>query len=85
MFYVLGLLTADHQCNTKNKKHSNDHQLHQIRSAGIETIKDVGSISTLTFDTDITVALVASENPMARTHRVLGRSLRNRVFECGGI
>ncbi|MDE4142131.1 hypothetical protein PXK17_18550 [Phaeobacter gallaeciensis] len=40
--------------------------------ADIETAKGVGSISTLTFDLDITVEPVASTNPMAPIHRVLG-------------
>ncbi|MEM9231612.1 MAG: hypothetical protein AAGB10_18605 [Pseudomonadota bacterium] len=54
-------------------------------SADIETAKDVGSISTLTFDIDITVEPVASDNPMDRSHRVLGRSTRDQPVECGGI
>ena len=44
----------------------------KFTSADIETAKGVGSISTLTFDLDITVEPVASTNPMAPTHRVLG-------------
>ena len=48
----------------------------KFTSADIETAKGVGSISTLTFDLDITVEPVASTNPMAPTHRVLGRSPR---------
>ncbi len=51
----------------------------------IETAKGTGSISTLTFDIDITVEPVTSDNPMAPTHRVLGRSPRGRLVECGGI
>ena len=54
-------------------------------SAHIETAKGVGSISTLTIDLDITVEPVASANPMAPTHRVLGRSPRGKLVECGGI
>ncbi len=46
----------------------------KFTSADIETAKGIGSISTLTFDLDITVGPVASSNPMAPTHRVLGRS-----------
>ena len=57
----------------------------KFASADIETAKDVGSISTLTFDIDITVEPVTSDNPMAPTHRVLGRSPRSRLVECGGI
>jgi len=57
----------------------------KFESANIETAKGTGSISTLTFDIDITVEPVASDNPMAPTHRVLGRSPRGRLVECGGI
>ena len=57
----------------------------KFTSADIETAKGVGSISTLTFDLDITVEPVASANPMAPTHRVLGRSPRGKLVECGGI
>ena len=53
--------------------------------ADIETANGVGSISTLTFDIDITVEPMTSENPMAPTHRVLGHSPRGRLVECGGI
>ena len=48
----------------------------KFESADIEAAKGVGSISTLTFDIDITVEPVTSDNPMAPTHRVLGRSPR---------
>lgn len=51
----------------------------------IEKAKGSGSISTLTFDIDITVEPVSSDNPLAPTHRVLGRSPRGRLVECGGI
>ncbi len=57
----------------------------KFESAEIETAKGVGSISTLTFNIDITVEPVTSDNPMAPTHRVLGRSPRGRLVECGGI
>ena len=57
----------------------------KFTSADIETAKGVGSISTLTFDLDITVEPVASSNPMAPTHRVLARSPRGKLVECGGI
>ncbi|MFV1491792.1 MULTISPECIES: DUF736 domain-containing protein [Phaeobacter] len=57
----------------------------KFENADIEIAKGVGSISTLTFDIDITVEPVASDNPMAPTHRVLGRSPRGRLVECGGI
>ena len=57
----------------------------KFESANIETSKGTGSISTPTFDIDITVEPVASGNPMAPTHRVLGRSPRGRLVECGGI
>ena len=51
----------------------------------IETSKGVGSISTLTFDIDINFEPINSVNPMAPTHRVLGRSPRGRLVECGGV
>ena len=57
----------------------------KFESADIETAKGSGSISTLTFDLDITVEPIVSDNPMAPTHRVLGRSPRGRLVECGGI
>ncbi|MCR8550041.1 DUF736 domain-containing protein [Salipiger sp. P9] len=57
----------------------------KFTSADIETGKGVGSISTLTFDLDITVEPVGSANPMAPTHRVLGRSPRGKLVECGDI
>jgi uncharacterized protein (DUF736 family) len=57
----------------------------KFTSDDIETAKGIGSISTLTFDLDITVEPVASSNPMAPTHRVLGRSPRGKLVECGGI
>jgi uncharacterized protein (DUF736 family) len=43
----------------------------KFTSEDIETAKGIGSISTLTFDLDITVEPVASSNPMAPMHRVL--------------
>ena len=54
-------------------------------SSEIENAKGSGSISTLTFDIDITVEPISSDNPMAHKHRVLGRSPRGRLVECGGI
>ena len=57
----------------------------KFTSADIETAKGVGSISTLTFDLVTTVEPVASANPLAPTHRVLGRSPRGKLVECGGI
>ncbi len=51
----------------------------------IETGNGSGSISTLTFDLDITVEPITSDNPLAPTHRVLGRSPRGNLVECGGI
>jgi len=51
----------------------------------IETATGTGSISTLTFDLDITVETITSDNPLAPTHRVLGRSPRGKLVECGGI
>lgn len=57
----------------------------KFETADIETARGAGSISTLTFDIDITVESMTSDNPMAPTHRVLGRSPRGRLVECGGI
>jgi|GEM_PF-222214 Uncharacterized conserved protein len=57
----------------------------KFTNADIETAKGTGSISTLTFDLDITVEPVARSNRMAPTHRVLGRSPRGKLVECGGI
>lgn len=50
-------------------------------SADIETAKDVGSISTLTFDIDISVEPVESDNPMAPTYRFLSLSPRGRLVK----
>lgn len=50
----------------------------KFESADIETAKGVGSISTLTLDVAITAEPIASDNPMAPKHRVLGRSTRGR-------
>lgn len=49
----------------------------KFESVDIEASKGVGSISTLTFDIDITGEPIASDNPMALSHRVLGRSRRH--------
>ena len=57
----------------------------KFTSNDIETAKGIGSISTLTFDLDITVEPVASSKSVAPTHRVLGRSPRGKLVECGGI
>ncbi len=57
----------------------------RFESTDVERAKSTGSISTLTFDLGITAEPVVSENPMAPTHRVPGRSLRGRLIECGGI
>lgn len=57
----------------------------KFENTNIEKAKGVGSISTLKFDIDITAEPVVSDNPMAPTHRVLGRSPRGRLVECGGI
>ncbi|MBF9052406.1 DUF736 family protein [Roseobacter sp. HKCCD9010] len=57
----------------------------QFESTEIETAKSVGSISTLTFDIDISVEPLQSDNPMAPPHRVLGRSPRGQLGECGGV
>lgn len=57
----------------------------KFESDDIGHARGVGSISTLTFDLDITFEPPDSDNPMAPTHRVLGRSPRGRLVECGGI
>lgn len=57
----------------------------KFHNEDLETSKGSGSISTLTFDLDVAVEPVTSENPMAPTHRVLGRSPRGQLVECGGI
>lgn len=51
----------------------------------IETSKGSGSISTLTFDIDVTIEPNNSDNPMAPTHRVFARSPRGKLVECGGV
>ena len=55
----------------------------RFEGANFETAKGVGSISTLKFD--IIVEPIASDNPMAPTHRVLGRLPWGRLVECGDI
>ena len=54
-------------------------------AAVVPPTKVVADLFPLTFDLDITVEPVASTNPMAPTHRVLGRSPRGKLVECGGI
>ncbi|WP_209599731.1 DUF736 family protein [Ruegeria sp. HKCCSA071] len=54
-------------------------------SFDIENAKGSGSISTLTFDIEITVEPASSDKPMALAHRVLGRSSRGRLVESGWI
>lgn len=51
----------------------------------IETSKGSGSISTLTFDVDVSIEPNNSDNPMAPTHRVFARSPRGKLVECGGV
>ena len=57
----------------------------KFNNDNIETAKGTGSISTLTFDLDVTVQPIVSDNPLAPTHRVLGGSPRGKLVECGGI
>ena len=57
----------------------------KFNNDNIETATGTGSISTLTFDLGITVEPITSDNPLAPTHRVLGRSPRGKLVECGGI
>ncbi|MGR3662592.1 MAG: DUF736 family protein [Paracoccaceae bacterium] len=49
----------------------------------IETAKGTGSISTLSLE--INVEPITSDNPLAPTHRVLGRSPLGQLVECGGV
>jgi len=51
----------------------------------IATSKGTGSISTLTFDVDISLTPNNSDNPMAPTHRIFARSPRGKEVECGGV
>lgn len=51
----------------------------------IATSKGVGSISTLTFDVDVTLEPNSSDNEMAPTHRVFARSPRGKMIEVGGV
>ena len=51
----------------------------KFNNDNIETATGTGSISTLTFDLGITVEPITSDNPLAPTHRVLGRSLSRQV------
>lgn len=51
----------------------------------IETATGHGMISTLNFDLDITVEPVESDNDMAPTHRIRGKSPNGHDVECGGI
>lgn len=51
----------------------------------IETSIGEGSISTLTFDIDVTIEPNTSSNPMAPSHRVFARSPRGKLVECGGV
>lgn len=57
----------------------------KFHNDNIETSKGAGSISTLTFDIDITIEPNTSDNPMAPSHRVFARSPRGKLVECGGM
>ena len=51
----------------------------KFESAHIESTKGIGSISNLSFGIDITAEPVASDNPMAPTHRA---SFACHVYAC---
>lgn len=57
----------------------------KFQNDNIATAKGAGSISTLTFDVDVTIEPNSSDNPMAPTHRVFARSPRGKLVECGGV
>jgi len=57
----------------------------KFQNDNIATAKGVGSISTLTFDVDVTIEPNNSDNPLAPTHRVFARSPRGKLVECGGV
>lgn len=50
----------------------------KFESADVARAKGTGSISSLDFDLDVTVEPGVSDNPMAPTHRILGRPHRSR-------
>lgn len=62
-----------------------DTNIIKFQTSDIETSKGVGSISTIKFDVDVELVPNKSENPMAPTHRVMARSPRGRLVECGGV
>lgn len=62
-----------------------DTNIIKFENDDIETSKGSGSISTLTFDVDVTITPNKSDNPMALSHRVFARSPRGKLIECGGI
>lgn len=57
----------------------------KFESKKLETAKGTGLISTLNFDLEITVEPVQSDNEMAPTHRIWGKSPSGHQVECGGI
>ena len=57
----------------------------KFQNDNIATAKGVGSISTLTFDVDVTIEPNNSDNPLAPTHRVFARSPRGKLVECSGV
>ena len=57
----------------------------KFHNDNIENSKGSGSISTLTFDVDVTLEPNNSDHPMAPTHRVFSRSPRGKRVECGGV
>jgi hypothetical protein len=70
-----------------NKEKSNDHELHQIHQRRHRDRQG----HRLHLDPDLRprhhgrARSREHENPMAPTHRVLGRSPRGKLVECGGI
>ena len=57
----------------------------KFQTSDIETSKGVGSIATIKFEVDVELVPNKSDNPMSPTHRVMARSPRGRLVECGGV
>ena len=62
-----------------------DTNIIKFASEDLETAKGKGSISTLTFDVDVEVVPLQSDNDLAPTHRVMARSPRGKLIEVGGV
>jgi uncharacterized protein (DUF736 family) len=57
----------------------------KFQNENIETSKGTGSISTLTFDVDVSIEPNESDNPLAPSHRIFARSPRGKLIECGAV